>query len=167
MRTAEFGNLANRITFLKSQKFVGSRSFIVWINGHKAGKVKRVETTEFAVAPGVHSVAVYIDWLRSPPLQVAVGPDSRTELAIGVKSGPVLKLLLPNILAGVAAAFVLEILRAASLIVHAQLWLRSLLLFAVFVLLAGGYALVTSKFFGEYWAVLTLTPTGSTASQSS
>ena len=71
--------------------FGGSRSFIVWIDGRRAGKVRRGVAGEFAVEPGEHVISVSMDWFRSRPLQVAAGPGSRTELMIGTRTGNAVK----------------------------------------------------------------------------
>ena len=139
--------------------FGGSRSFTVWIDGLRAGKVKR-EVEEFAVEPGHHTVAVSMDWLRSPPLQVVAGPESRTELAIGARFGMYLKMFVPVLLAALVAPLAPPAVADAHWWVF---WVRWLLFMVVYVALFGGYVLVTSKFFGDYWAVWTLGPSGTSS----
>ncbi len=143
--------------------FGGSRSFTVWIDGLRAGKVKRGVAGEFAVEPGEHTVAVSMDWLRSRALQVVAGPGSRTELAIGARSGLAVKLFLPVLLAAVVAPVLMEGLRTTAAVVDDHWLLRWLLFIVVYVALFGGYILVTSKFFGDYWAVWTLGPAGTSS----
>jgi len=142
----------------------GSRSFIVWIDGCRAGKVKRGTPAEFSVEPGEHTVAVSMDWLRSRPLQVVAGPGMRSELAIGARSGLALKMLLPILLAALIAVLLMEGLRATAAVVDVHWWLRWLLFVAVHVALFGGYVLATSKFIGDYWALWTLGPAGTSSS---
>jgi hypothetical protein len=139
--------------------FDGSRSFTVWIDGLWAGKVKCGVVGEFAVEPGEHTVAVSMDWLRSRPLQILAGPGSRTELVIGARLGMYLKMFLPVLLAALVAPL------APPAVADTNWWLRWLLFMVVYVALFGGYVLVTSKFFGDYWAVWTLGPAGTSSSR--
>ena len=137
--------------------FGGSRSFTVWIDGLRAGKVNRA-VEEFAVEPGQHTVAVSMDWLRSRPLQVVAGPGSRTELAIGARLGMYLKMFLPVLLPALVTPLPMEGLLGVPAVAEIHWWLRWLVLMVVYVALFGGYVVVTSKFFGDYWAVWTLGP---------
>lgn len=141
----------------------GARSFIVWIDGCRAGKVKRGTLAEFSVEPGEHTVAVSIDWLWSRPLQVVAGPGSRSELAIGVLSGFALKIFLPVLLAALVAPLFMEGLRVTAAVVDVHWWLRWLLFIAAYVVLFGGYVLTISKFSRDYWAPWTIGPAGTTA----
>ena len=43
----------------------GARSFVVWIDGRRVGKVRPHAVAEFAVEPGEHTVAVSMDWFWS------------------------------------------------------------------------------------------------------
>jgi hypothetical protein len=141
--------------------FDGSRSFTVWIDGLWAGKVKCGVVGEFAVEPGEHTVAVSMDWLRSRPLQILAGPGSKTELVIGARSAAmVFKLFLPVLLAALVAPLAPPAVGDTHWWVF---WVRWLLFMVVFVALFGGYVLVTSRFFGDYWAVWTLGPSGTSS----
>jgi hypothetical protein len=100
--------------------FGGSRSFIVWLDGRRAGEVRPRAAAEFPVAPGEHTVSVSMDWLRSRPLRVVAGPGSRTELAIGGGAGIVLKLFVPIGIAAVAAPLLMEGLRETGAVVDAH-----------------------------------------------
>ena len=137
----------------------GGRSFVAWIDGCGAGKVRRGfirgGAAEFPVDPGEHTVSVSIDHLRSPVLQVVSAPGSRTELAIGARSGTTLKQFLPPVLA--------VLLALASTAIVDGFWPTLLVFSAVYVALLGGYHLLTRKFLAEYCAVWTLEPAGTSS----
>ena len=136
------------------------RSFSVWIDGHRAGKVKRGMPAEFTVEPGEHTVSVSSCWYRSRPHQVVVQPGSRTELAMGVRSNPNLKVFIPMLFAYFVADVLIDGLRATTTLAVEPWWLRSVLSLVVAVVVFAGYVLVTLKFAGDYWAVFRLGPAG-------
>jgi hypothetical protein len=143
----------------------GARSFIVSIDGRRAGKVARGMSGGFTVEPGEHALAISMDWFRSRPFQVVVEPGSRTELAIGVRTGAVLKMFVPMFVAALAAPLLIEGLRATTAIVDLNWWLRSVLFLIAYVVLFGGFVLVTSKLAGDYWELFTLGPAGTGTSK--
>ena len=136
----------------------GLRSFIVRIDGLRAGKVKRGVAAEFPVMSGEHTVAVSMDWFRSQPVRVVVEPGSRTEFAIGSGRGGVLKMFVPLVLIALLAQAVIV---AAMVAAADSSWsLRIAMYIVTYLVLFGGYILVTTWFAGDYWALLTLEPVG-------
>jgi hypothetical protein len=146
----------------KYDLFGGGRSFIVRIDGRRIGRVAPGASGEFPVEPGEHQVAVSMDWFRSQPVKVAVGPGSRTELMIGGRS-LMLKAVLPAVAAALVAPPIMDGLRAILPPVDAYWWLRWLLFIVLYVVLYGGYVLVTSLLWPNFAAVWTLEPVGTEA----
>lgn len=145
--------------------FGGARSFLVWIDGRHVGKVKPRSAAEFAVESGEHTVAVSMDWLRSKPFQVSAAAGSRTELMIGVRSGVVLKMFLPIVVAAVAAALIMTGLREAGGVNDIHWWVRWLLFIAIYVAVFAAYALLAPVLVRGFWALWTLEPVAPSASQ--
>jgi hypothetical protein len=150
------------IAIRRPANWVGAslRSFVVRIDGRRAGRIKRGTTGEFTVEPGEHTVEVSMDWFRSRPFRVVVEPGSRTDLAIGSRSGGALKSFLPMVLAALAAPVLVEGLRAVVSPVDDNRLLRSALFLVAFGVLYGGYVLLTSWFASDYWALFVLEPAG-------
>ena len=135
------------------------RSFSVWIDGRRARRVKRGMPAEFPVEQGEHTVAVSYYWYQSRPYKVHVEPQSRTELALGIRSNGNLKVFLPMLIAPFVTWVLMLGLQATTTLSfdHWLLWALSLVgTVAVFA----GYVLVTLKFAGDYWAIFTLGPAG-------
>lgn len=139
-----------------------ARSFVVSIDGRKAGSVKRGAPSQFAVSPGTHEVAVSIDWVRSRAVQVVAETGSKTELAIGFGSGMWFKLFLPILICVVVAQLAIgELITARPLGEHG--WIRMGIFFAVYATLFVGYIVATSVLVRDYWNLLTLEPAGTVA----
>lgn len=138
--------------------FGRSRSFIVWIDGRRAGKIKTGITGEFTVEPGTHTVTVSMDWVRSLPSQVIVEPGSRTELVIRGRSGKLAwwKNLLPIIGAVSVAQLLAYVLLEVIASPNANWWMRTGFYIVVLFVVYAGFVLVTSVFSRDYWAMWTL-----------
>ena len=132
------------------------RSFIVRIDGRRAGKIKRGLSGEFAVEPGEHTVAVSMDWIRSRPFQLVVEPGSRTELAIVARSSGAWKMFLPIVLAVFIAQVLVEALRTTWGIADDSWWVRLALFFAAYFVLIAGYILAAPLLVKDYWTLWTL-----------
>jgi hypothetical protein len=143
--------------------FGGARSFIVWIDGQRVGKVRPQAVAEFPVQPGERTVVVSMEWMRSRPARVVAGPGSRTELAIGGRSGFILKTFVPIIIAGIAVLIILEVLRAAGGAVDTHWWARWLAVVGIYLALFGGYALIAPMLARDYWELWTLEPVGASS----
>src|SRR5688572_25489404 len=59
------------------------RGLRVLIDAEQRGIVEYAGRAEFAVEPGVHLVQVAMDWCRSRPFEVVVGPGETIELTGG------------------------------------------------------------------------------------
>ena len=59
------------------------RSVKVIIDGEVVGSVGDGETRDFTVSPGEHQVAAKLDWYRSRPVTVMVGPGEKAKLVCG------------------------------------------------------------------------------------
>ncbi len=147
-----------------SYLFGGSRDFILWIDGQRTGRVKRRVPAEFTVDAGEHTLAVSMDWVRSQPVRVVVEPGSRTELAIGARSGWALKFFLPIFLVAMVAPALVEVLRQTTSFAAENWLLRSALFVVGYAVIFAGYLFVTLKYCGEYWAMYTLGPTAAVTS---
>ena len=136
----------------------GLRSFIVRIDGFRAGKVTRGAAAEFPVMPGEHSVAVSMDWFRSRPVRVVVESGSRAELAIGSRSGGGLKMFVPLILSVLLSQVIIKALPETVAAADSSWLMQTAQFFVAYSVLFGGYILATSWFAGDYWALFTLEP---------
>jgi hypothetical protein len=143
--------------------FGGGRSFIVWVDGQRVGKVRPHAVAEFPVQPGERTVVVSMDWLRSRPARAVAGPGSRTELAISGRSGVILKVFAPVVILGIAAPIIMEMLRAAGGAVDTQWGARWLAFLVIYLALFGGYALTAPLLARDYWDVWTLEPIGASS----
>jgi hypothetical protein len=56
------------------------RSIIIYIDGKRAGKVRNGQSVLFDVAPGSHAVRIRLDWMKTEPLEVHVGPSETVTL---------------------------------------------------------------------------------------
>ncbi len=141
------------------------RSFIVWIDGRRAGKIKTGKSGEFTVEPGTHIVTVSMDWVRSRSSQVVVEPGSRTELVIrGRSDKPVWWMnLLPIIGSVVIAQLTTGVLLQVIANPNANWWVRTVFFLIVYFVVYAGFVLVTSVFSRDYWAMWTLERVGATS----
>ncbi|MBM7808868.1 hypothetical protein JOD57_004705 [Geodermatophilus bullaregiensis] len=58
------------------------RSYVIEVDGVRAGTVARGEQVELPVAPGRHSVRAVIDWSGSPLVQVEVAAGATAHLTV-------------------------------------------------------------------------------------
>lgn len=64
------------------------RSYVLYIDGKKAGQIRDGEIKEFEIAPGTHTVVARIDWARSNELEVEIGEEEIKELQVrGFRNG--------------------------------------------------------------------------------
>lgn len=56
------------------------RSVIIYIDGKRAGKVGNGQSVIFDVAAGSHVVHIRLDWMKTKPLDLNVGPGERVTL---------------------------------------------------------------------------------------
>jgi len=146
-------------------------NFIVRIDGHRAGKVKPEAIGKFTIEPGTHTVAVSMaGWpYRSRSAQVVVEPGSRTELVIlgrpdkkaWWKDPVAVSIVFALLIASAIRDIMLDMLGFAD----ANWWVRMGLFGAVYLVLFAGFVLVTSLFAGDYWAMWTLEPVGTSSTQ--
>jgi hypothetical protein len=141
------------------------RSFIVWIDGRRVGKIKTGITGDFTVEPGTHTVTVSMDWVRSRPSEVFVEPGSRTELVIRGRSDKLAwwKNLLPLVGAVLIAQLLTGVLLEVMANPNANWWVRTGFFLIVYFVVYAGYVLVTSVFSQDYWAMWTLERVGATS----
>ncbi|WP_157607244.1 hypothetical protein [Sanguibacter suarezii] len=64
------------------------RSYVVVVDGKRAGKVRGGAELVIAVAPGSHRVAARIDWTGSGPLDVVVPAGGVAVLRVRPAGGP-------------------------------------------------------------------------------
>ena len=140
-----------------NMRFGCARSFLVWIDGQRAGRNQRGVRSQFDVLLGEHEVAISMDWVRSRPLQVVAEPGSRTELMIGFPSRMRSKFLRPIVIISVVAQLIINGLLATRLL-DENWWMRMGISIAVYGAIFVGYVLVTSWFVRDYWNLFTLEP---------
>ena len=51
------------------------RSYAVVLDGHEVAKLRRGESWEFRIRPGIHRLQMRIDWSGSPELEFTVAAD--------------------------------------------------------------------------------------------
>jgi hypothetical protein len=161
------------ITIRRPDDWVGRslRSFIVRIDGHRAGRVKPVPAllgpAEFSVEAGEHTVAVSMDWVRSLPCRVTVQPGSRTELMIRARPTTMawLKMTWPIVAAILIVGAIRELLLANTGLPDAPWWVRGGVPLALYVVVFTGIILAIPMVSGDYWAMWTLEPVGTISPQ--
>ncbi|MDT0643940.1 hypothetical protein RM553_13970 [Zunongwangia sp. F363] len=99
--------MATLILRRKSQWSNGLRSFSLYLNGEKLGKLKSNETIDFEIPQGHHILTAKIDWLKSREYEFDVKSEEKIKFEIHSERGstwlfPVLAILmLSDILAGI------------------------------------------------------------------
>ena len=129
-------------------------SFIVRVDGRRAGKLKPGVTAECKVGPGSHVVDVSNSWIiRSRPLQVAVKPAGK--FVLKMRSLPnnrgLLKFVSGIFLGGSIPRLFTDPLLTLMGLSDSSVWTSTGLALILSLLILAGYVLVTSILFDSYW----------------
>jgi hypothetical protein len=138
-------------------------NYRVVIDGGRAGFVAPSSATEWPVDPGVHSVEVTIDLFRSPPLQLEVAPESRTDLRIAERPGLFWKCNAPTFLALGILGLSFNLLRQAGI---TGPWTVLGLYLIVLSTLLVAEVLIGPLLVKDYWAAGILEPMSGSVSKS-
>jgi hypothetical protein len=148
------------ILIRRPQDWVGGslRSFMVRIDGRRAGTVPPRSVGEFAVPPGEHTVVVTMDWVRSVPRQVSVGPGSRVELAIRARPEKASwwKLTWPIVVVVLIGQGLTDIALKALDWPDPGFLARTGVFLLFYFSLFGLFILLTSAYWPDHWALWTL-----------
>jgi hypothetical protein len=59
------------------------RRYTIIVDGHRRATIRRGQTISLDLPPGRHQVVAKIDWCRSNPVEIEVGPEGRHFLEVG------------------------------------------------------------------------------------
>lgn len=77
------------VTFVRPTRWVSHfRSYALWIDEEKVGKIKDGETWSTEVEPGRHSVRCTLDWGRSERLQLSLDAGESVQIRIVSTDNP-------------------------------------------------------------------------------